>query len=178
MDNSVEENIQKYADQLTALITEVDELAQVVLKGHLVIEVAFDSIIGVMMFNPGYLSTARLEFFQKLQIVRGFALRKDEASIWEIMLVINELRNKLSHTLDVSQREKKMRRLRMLFLAELQSPLTDTFNLMPDHTVAAGACAMCIGYLGTFEHDIRGLRAMIDLISGVPVQRAAKSPTD
>src|SRR5690348_1381835 len=90
----------KYLDALNEEMGSVDALAQVILKGHLVIEGALDNILTLMLFHAEHLRDARLSFVQKVHVTRGYALRKNTNSIWYLILEINSLRNNIAHRLE------------------------------------------------------------------------------
>lgn len=48
----------------------VDDIALIVLKGHLIIEEVLDSIISRFVFHSEYLDRASLRFAQKVNIAR------------------------------------------------------------------------------------------------------------
>ena len=52
----------------------VDAPAQIVLKGHLLIEEALDTILGKFVFHPEHLQNANLRFAQKIDLARSISL--------------------------------------------------------------------------------------------------------
>src|SRR5260370_11822815 len=69
----------KYFAEFKKHFEEIDELAQSILKGHLIIEGAVDNIITLMFFHPELVLKARLGFSQKMEIVRAYALQQNES---------------------------------------------------------------------------------------------------
>ncbi|MGA2794434.1 MAG: hypothetical protein ABSE69_13045, partial [Roseiarcus sp.] len=123
-----------------------------------------DNIIDMIFFYPDYVREARLSFNQKLQIARAYCLRKNNNSMWALLAGINAIRNEISHNLAGEKRQKKIDQLRTMFLAELQPAEAKRYERAADHIIAASACGMCIGFLGTYEHDLKGLRKFVDLL--------------
>src|ERR1700694_1634976 len=105
--DEIPSHLQKYFDAFGDYVHKVDPLALVILKGHLIVESALDNILSVLFFYPEHLREARLGFVQKVHIVRAFALRKNKAPIWPIILAVNELRNEITHNLAGERRKKK-----------------------------------------------------------------------
>ena len=152
----------RYMTAFADHMRQVDELAQVVLKGHLLIESALDNILTLITFNPQHLESARLSFHQKMNVARAICLRKDGYRIWEVIASVNALRNAIAHDLDGKSRVKKMEHLRQLYKLESEGAEKKDVRDMPDHYVALMACGMSVGYLAEFEADTKFLRAHID----------------
>lgn len=91
----------------------------VALKSHLIMESAIDNIIRLIFFWPNIILDARINFFQKVEIVRAYSLREDEMSIWRLMHAIAELRNDVAHNLEPKRRQPRMDRVRRLYLSEV-----------------------------------------------------------
>jgi hypothetical protein len=61
---------------------QVDETVLVVLKGHLLIEEALDTIISRFVFHPEFIQAANLRFAQKLSIARSISLDEHNNEMW------------------------------------------------------------------------------------------------
>jgi hypothetical protein len=101
----------KYVQKFKEHLEQVDAFTLIVLKSHLIMESAIDNIIRLIFFWPDIILDARMNFFQKVEIVRAYSLREDEMSIWKLMHAIAELRNEVAHNLDCAYLE--LHRLRM-----------------------------------------------------------------
>src|SRR5262245_11506894 len=108
----VPDHLRKYYAAFEQHFSQVDEVAQSVLKGHLVIEQALDNILATMFFHPEHIALGRFTFAQKVNIARAFCLRKDKLSPWQQILALNSLRNEIAHNLESEERTKKMDRVR------------------------------------------------------------------
>lgn len=162
-------NLHKYVNMFNQQMQEPDQLQNVLLKGHLIIEAAIDNIIANIFFHPDHLFKGRFAFMQKVQIARSYALRKDENTIWKLILSVNEVRNEVAHNLAGDKRDKKLKLLRRLFISEatveMRTNLEKDFGKLEnlsDEQVVTFSCAMCTGFLGKYEDDIIALRGMID----------------
>ena len=89
-------------------LEQVDAFTLVALKSHLIMESAIDNVIRLIFFHPDIILDARINFFQKVEIVRAYALREDEMSIWKLMHAIAELRNEVAHNLEPKKRGLRM----------------------------------------------------------------------
>jgi hypothetical protein len=105
----------KYVQQFKKHLEQIDPFTLVVLKSHLIMESAIDNVIRLIFFHPDIVLDARMNFFQKVEIVRAYALREDEMSIWKLMHAIAELRNEFagSSTLRSRRRSRKPIRTRL-----------------------------------------------------------------
>ncbi len=152
----------KYLDQFAKHMLEVDELAQVVLKGHLILEEGLTRILKLHVWNGEHVDDAGLGFYRKVQLARAFALRKSKLGMWDLLLAINALRNGLSHSLDSADREKKLDALKRIYLREAEGMESiEGHETAPDHEIVFAACAFCAGFLGTYEKDAESYRGLI-----------------
>jgi hypothetical protein len=150
---------------------EIDEITQVVLKGHLMLEELFNSILQKCLFNPEVLDACNLRFVQKMYLVRGFCISPHGEGIWELVAAINALRNGIAHSLDREQRQKKFDRMKAIYLRELEHPwLADDDRDQPDHVVFLFAVGLCHGFIGRIESDAE----MMGHIQGEMVNRMRK----
>jgi hypothetical protein len=160
-------HLEKYQSEFEKHLGAVDQLGQVILKGHLIIESAVDNIINLILFHPEHIQDAQLSFKSKVQLARGLALRKNKISIWNLVLSVNAVRNEVAHNLLGETPSRKLDQLRRLYLAELPAELREKQKAAPDHVIAMSACMMCTGFLGTLEHDTKRLREYIDGLDAV-----------
>jgi len=164
MSPEVAPHIKKYTGLFERHLQELDGLIIIILKAHLIIEGALDNIIDLIFFHPKYVHDARLGFSNKVAIARAYGLRKHENVMWEMILTINTLRNKIAHKLDGKERRVKMDELRKLYIAEAGSDLRKRAKDAEDNEIAFYACAMCTGFIAELEADSVGLRKLIDSI--------------
>ncbi|UPJ72794.1 hypothetical protein [Bradyrhizobium sp. 187] len=163
----------KYVQQFKKHLEQVDAFTLVVLKSHLIMESAIDNIIRLIFFHPDILLDARMNFFQKVEIVRAYSLREDEMSIWKLMHAIAELRNEVAHNLEPKKRASRMDKVRKLFCSEAPEEVAETHKDDPDEMIVILASSLCTGFLGSHEKDLAGLRKAIDRIADANVPRNA-----
>ena len=158
MPSDIDATIERFRQEMA----HVDEAAQVLLKGHLLIEEALTSILERHVFHPEHLADARLSFHQKSQLARSLALRKNKLGEWELMAAINALRNEISHQLNSEDRDKKLARVKELYFREAEeSSAIEAVKRESDAVVLFGACAHCAGFLATYSEDAKSVRRMI-----------------
>lgn len=170
-----EEALNKYVEAFQKHLSEVDQLAQIVLKGHLIIESALENIIQAFFFHPAHILERRLPFHHKVAICRSLCLRKDQERTWELIEAINAVRNEIAHKLDGKILGPKVARVKELYLAEGYPAKVDGKDLSDDLIVLNG-CSACVGFLGRFEEDVKALRGHINLLDAV-LNGAAKPTT-
>jgi hypothetical protein len=156
------EHLNRYIDEFKKHMMAFDELALAVLKGHLIIEGVLDNIILVMFFNAEHIANIRFGFANKVQMARALALRQNKRPIWDLISAINELRNAIAHSLTGERRSNKMEQVRQKYFEEAPKSYTKDHQDAPDHHIVVFACAFCVGFLGTLEHDLRKLRGYVD----------------
>lgn len=83
-----------------------DEAANIILKGHLVIEEGITSAILGILPTPEHIDKARLSFSQKLALWRCLSPLMGNDPMWETLSKLNALRNSLSHSLDGERRSR------------------------------------------------------------------------
>ena len=70
------------------------------LKGHLLIEVLLEKCLSQRLASPGRLKDARLTFAQKLFIVSALSCEEGDNWLWDVITLLNRLRNDLVHNVD------------------------------------------------------------------------------
>lgn len=152
----------KYVLQFKKHLEEVDPFILVVLKSHLIMESAIDNIIRLTFFHPEIILEARMNFYQKVEIVRAYSVREDEMSIWQLMHAIAELRNEVAHNLEPKKRERRMDKVRRLYYSEVSAEIAEDHKDAPDEMIVMTAAGLCTGFLGAHEKDLAKLRSSID----------------
>ena len=105
-------SLQDINKKFTDEVRYVDDLAQIVLKGHLVMEDLMTEALQVFLLQGEFVETARLQFHQKLSLCRGISTSDHQNRMWTLIASVNALRNALSHSLDPDRRAKAIQSLR------------------------------------------------------------------
>jgi len=146
----------------------VDEQAQILLKGHLLIEEKLYDIISNFVFHPDALEKAKLGFYQKLHLARSLSLDESNSSMWELVLAINSLRNKIAHKLATEEREKPLELVKMLFTKEMaEDELKNVWDTQGAVVGLSYSISLVLGFLLSFEKEsirFKEITEKLDLI--------------
>ncbi len=136
---------------------EHDSLLEIVLKGHLVIEIALDSILKLFFPSPKFYDDAKLSFHQKLQLVRARHWREQNNEVWHLITKINGLRNALAHNLEEEKIKKSLNSvLKYQLEIEPQESREVIVNETEKHQVLL-AFGLIAGFLSGYEKDAKFL---------------------
>ena len=102
MTNTDEEEADDFYREFSKHLTQIDELANVILRGHLLVENDLDAVISATFFYPEYIK-GRVSFERKSQIARAMALRTQEEAVWK---TLTEYSRELSAKLCRAQRQQ------------------------------------------------------------------------
>lgn len=160
------EDIQKrFTDQLR----EVDDVAQIVLKGHLVMEGLMTNAIETFLLHGEFVEAARLQVHQKIAICRAISTSEQDNKMWDLVSSINALRNALSHSLDPGRRAKAVQNLRSVYEQQFKD-MPASVNGIPegiekeipaDTALCLYAISGALGYLHAHLEEVRRLKALI-----------------
>jgi hypothetical protein len=154
----------RFQDELDS----IDEVVEVLVKGHLLIEAAITRIVEMHLRHPEFLSDASLRFYQKSTIARSFFPGEDALSDWHLIHAVNALRSTLSHALRSAERDKRVARVRRTFFKEApDGPLKESLRDASDAQVIAAACAHCMAFLSGFESEARRIRKIDSTTTGL-----------
>ena len=91
-----------------------NDLSLIVLKGHLLLEQLLTALISHYCRPSGDLRQARLQFAQKVGLVKAFVLFPFPSQFWEMLKVINQLRNDFAHELEPKKLEEHLKTVRTM----------------------------------------------------------------
>lgn len=145
----MQEHIAGLLDNFGDQMDNVDEVAHVVLKGHLLIEEWLTHAINQHLFHPEHLiEEGRLSFIQKLTLARSLDLRRNNLGMWDLIAAVNSLRNDLAHSLNSPKRVKKMEALKRLYFRETSAHQNvEQTQQWTDARLLRSICAVCLGFL-------------------------------
>jgi hypothetical protein len=152
-----EEDRKLFLDLLAKL--ERDDVALIVLKGHLVIEERITAAIEKFMWNGDYVDDVGLRFAQKVALARAISMDHSAHSMWTLIEKLNTLRNKLAHSLEGEPRARAMQGLREAFKREVTDP--DREELADDKHLVASVIAMCLGWVHRFEQEVERFKDLV-----------------
>lgn len=157
---------------------ELDKVALIALKGHLVLEEMITAAIEKIVFHPEYLDDARLTFAQKLVISRCVSLDDNNNSMWDLISKLNRLRNTLSHSLEGESRVNAMNALRAAYIQQRGGKLEE-WEKTDDALFLLGVVSFCLGFLDGFEQEVERFRDHVNLLDKVVnPHRHVKAPVE
>ncbi|WP_158684635.1 hypothetical protein [Pseudoalteromonas sp. T1lg48] len=115
----------------------------VVLKGHLLVEELLTEFVGLNFSRPNKLKDARFSFHHLLCIARAISKEDSNDNLWSSIEKLNGLRNKLAHSLEPKDLEKRIND----FIAQLSDFNSQNDYVSPDlkiGTLAACILAICL----------------------------------
>jgi len=159
----VKPGLLEWQKKLVALFAEFDELSLLILKGHLLVEEALNSIIEKFVFHPEPLEETRLGFAQKVHLARSLSLDEQNNSMWALVLALNSLRNEIAHSLHSPKRDQKMIRVREIFVQECGDlKEIEDYKKLDDVGLMTLVISLCVGFLSSFEQEVIRLRSVVD----------------
>ena len=159
--NEAQEVYAKFVDELQV----VDDLAQIVLKGHLVLEEIMSEAIETFVHHGEKIQDARLQFSQKVKICRSMSLNEQDNPMWDLLQAINTLRNQMSHSLDRGKRERKVDSLVNHFDREFPELKDNVYDGMSkEASICLMSISTSIGYLKQFEAEVVRFRSHVDVL--------------
>lgn len=158
MEPSQEIIYQRFVDE----IKYIDDVAQIVLKGHLVMEGIMTEAICTFVHHGDFLEDARLQFYSKLQICRAMSLSEQNNGMWDLITALNTLRNHLSHSIDPSKRKSKIDSLKGHFSREFPELLDKKYEGMSEEAILCmHAISTSLGFLNQFHEEVKRFRALV-----------------
>ena len=158
------DEINKLVDEL---VQQRDELRDIVLRGHLMVEQMLERAITAWLPEPSSFEEARLGFHQKLSLVRGLNVRHPNEPLWRALAALNSLRNDFAHKLTSTQRDQRVRNF--LEVTESDFPVPETVRKgkkeLPIHLEAALAFAYLLSSLNQICIEYEG-RANLAQLAG------------
>ncbi len=149
-------HLKRYQKELEGHLV-LDDLGQIVLKGHLLIEKALNNVITAIFAHPEYVEGGNFGFAQKVRIVRAYAPGTDSADMWGRISTINGLRNEIAHNLDHSGRKRRIEELHRYMVGDITPELLKTPEGLNTPAGALIVCLECLGFLSSLEAKVRKL---------------------
>ena len=142
-------------DRYRRFVAEGDKLTVVVLKGHLAIEELLLDILKSIAGNDTLLEEASLTFHQKRVIAQAHSGEHNTDKGWELIRILNTLRNDIGHNLDASRSSRLVNQLRQ----SLRQRDSKAYDLIPnpdnDSELVSHVVTFLIGFLEAYLREIR-----------------------
>lgn len=110
----LEERATHWRDLADKNFSGISELSLIVLKGHLLLEQLLTALISHYARSSADLSEARLQFTQKVALVKAFVVFPFPSEFWGLLKVLNQLRNDFAHELQPKKLEEHLKVVRAM----------------------------------------------------------------
>jgi len=138
-------------------LSQVDEVSNVILRGHLEVERTLDAVVDLIFFRPKYLKSIRLGFADKVSLAKAYAPDPD-AKDWNTIKCLNEARNAIAHRRTGEARAIKIANLRKALESYGSSASRKEAAAADDKETVVLAAAMCCGFLTFLEESVWKVR--------------------
>jgi hypothetical protein len=163
---------EEFFRRFRAHLNEVDEVSNVILKGHLEVEGHLDDVVDLIFFRPEYLRKIRLSFYGKVQIAKAYC-PDPNARDWNVIECLSEVRNSIAHKNIANTRAAKIGKLREEMsgwgLKAVHGEKVDD-----EKEIVVMAAARCSGFLTFLEDSVRKVRGVIGESLDVPAPPEAR----
>lgn len=154
--------LQEIQKRFTDELQYVDDVAQIVLKGHLVMEEVMTTSIATFLLHSEYVEACRLQFHQKLHLSRAMSTSDQNNEMWSLIASINSLRNHLSHSLDPAERSKRIESLNSTFAQQFPNHVPEKLDPMPrEAAICMLAISGALGFLHAHAEEIRRFKSVV-----------------
>jgi hypothetical protein len=133
--------LEKSRKEAIERVSRVNEMILTVLKNHVVVEQFMDEFLTASGKKP------KGSFADKAQHCQSLKPPEIDSPIWKVLTAVNQLRNKIAHTLDQGEIKTKMDEVRIAYLAALSDQQRPHSEKLDDVLVAAGAFELCAAYV-------------------------------
>jgi len=144
--------LEKSRKEAIERVNRVNEMMVTVLKNHLVVEQFIDE------FLKASGKKANGSFADKAQYCQSLKPPEIDPSIWKVLTAVNQLRNKIAHTLDQEEIKTKMGEVRAAYLAALSDQQRPHSEKLDDVRMAAAAFELCGAYLVAAVETVRATK--------------------
>jgi hypothetical protein len=143
---------ERFYTAFSAHLSQIDELATVILRGHLFVERDLDAVMDALFYYPQYVK--RLSFERKAQVARAMALRAQDAQVWETLAALNQLRNGIAHNTVANEIQERIDRLRKACMKQVSPLGLKKHEGDSDKGIVILGSALCSGYLGLLQEEL------------------------
>jgi hypothetical protein len=145
----------------------VDDTAQIVLKGHLVVEDLMNKALESFVFHGDHIDDARLQFHQKLELCRSISLKDNKNNMWNLIKKINSLRNALSHSIDKERRNKAIQSLMSIYDHEFDPKTRNIDGMSDEAALCIAAISGVLGYMHSFLSEVQRFESIVKCLDKV-----------
>lgn len=139
----------------------IDDTAQILLKGHLVVEDLMNKALEAFVLHGEHVEDARLQFNQKLELCKAISVSENKNNMWNLIKKINVLRNALSHSLDPDRRKKAVESLASAYDQEFNPKTRDIEDMPEEAALCLAAISGSLGYLHSFLSEAKRFENLV-----------------
>uniref|UniRef100_UPI004047FF57 hypothetical protein n=1 Tax=Aliarcobacter sp. TaxID=2321116 RepID=UPI004047FF57 len=148
-------------DKFLNELKHVDDTAQIILKGHLVIEDLMNESIKNFVFHAENIEEAKLQFHQKILLCKSMSTSNNKHNMWNLLKHINNVRNSLSHSLDKDRRNKVIKALQSNYDQEFDKETRSIKGLSDEAGLCIASIVGVLGFLHSFSNEIKRFKEII-----------------
>lgn len=182
MDPAEEAGVKKYLERLLAeqpkgietierfakFVSGADDMVEIVLKCHLLIEESLTRIIWAFVHEPDFLDDARLTFSQKIGIARSMSLGDSRNPMWSLVIGFKRIRNDYGHFLEPEKAPEHIRDLRAKYLQVFRdNDRVHKTKDQPDEPILKEIANSVIGFLLAFEAEVERFRHYVSALDRI-----------
>lgn len=97
----------------------------------------------------------------KGHICEALSLDRNNDDVWKVFWAVNQLRNKIAHTLSIGEIQEKMERLKRTYFDMLTPKQVESLKDQPDEYIALSACSICAGFIANITEDAKARAKII-----------------
>ena len=144
----VQERVSHWQEQYKEHFPATEDLALIILKGHLLIEQQITALISHYCHSPTHVPDIRLSFSQKVSLSRALLTVSLPEYFWKVVDIINRLRNDLAHSLKPPKLQQHLQEAKKVAIeiAKMKNSTTSPSKLKTDEIV--------IVYLISYTHGL------------------------
>ena len=150
---------QSYEDKMLEAfrenLDEIDEIARMTLRSHILIEAQLVDILVLLVDEPEYLEKANLRFYQKANLLRATIFHEDGDEGWPLVLAFNKLRNTIALGDANEERTVQIEVLRGMLLPIVTEATKEHVKEGSELEITTLAAAMASGFLVDVEKQMR-----------------------
>jgi hypothetical protein len=143
------------------LLSEVDEVAQVVLNGHFEVEAPLDGLLEIIFAHSEYIRESRFSFPNKMQIARAYMEGSRDEPEWKVIAALNAVRNEIAHRRESERRTTKIRELRDALLEMEMRHLEKDIKDADEKTTIVLASSLANGFLIMLQEKLLRVRGLV-----------------
>ena len=162
-----EKRSDEFLVQFRKQMSEVNELSNIILNGHLEVEKHLDDAVDLIFFRPEQLHSLRLSFYEKVQIAKAYCPDPD-AKDWEVIKCFGELRNSIAHMKVNEKKDARLKKLRQTMRGWGAASFREIIKDADDKELIIQASALCSAFLLFLEDSTWKVREVIAKTLDVP----------